>query len=273
MRVLLIATMVSLGFASSANAQGPATAPATGPWKASIGAGVGYAPDYEGSDDYEYMFLPSLNVSHNDLVFLDSNRMAIGVNAVRNNNFRLGPMVKYRGGRDEGDNNALRGLGDIDYSLELGIFAEATFGNITIGLDMSQDISEGHEGFVADLGAAYKFQMSPKLRASVGTSLTWADSNYMSTFFGMTNAQCSAFEANTTLDCPGVAGNERYDADSGIKDVGLSANMTYSFTPNIATTGIVSFKRLMEEAADSPLVEGAGSKDQFFLGVLMSYRF
>lgn len=273
MRVLLTAAIASLGLVSTAQAQGTA-ATASGPWKASIGAGVGYAPDYEGSDDYEYSFLPAINVSYRDLVFLDSNRMAIGINAVRNANFRVGPMLKYRGGRDEGDNDGLTGLGDVDYSLELGVFAEATFGNITVGLDLSQDISEGHEGFVADLGAAYKFQMSPRLRASLGTSMTWADSNYMSAFFGMSQVQCAAFAANTGMTCPtDSSGTTEYVADSGIKDVGLSTNVTYSFTPNVALTGIVSYKRMMEEAADSPIVADLGSKDQYFMGALLSYRF
>jgi outer membrane protein len=65
----------------------------------------------------------------------------------------------------------------------------------------------------------------------------------------------------------------RYQPEGGFKDVGLTLDLDYSLTQNWGLTGRLGYKRILGDAADSPLVENRGSADQFTSGLFLSYRF
>ena len=62
--------------------------------------------------------------------------------------------------------------------------------------------------------------------------------------------------------------------DAGFKDVGVNVNVNFEIAEGWSATGLVSYKRLVGEAAASPIVEGpGGSKDQFMALAGVSYDF
>lgn len=109
-------------------------------WDVRLGAGAMFQPDYEGSDDYEVAPLPFLSVNYRDLVFLRG--PMLGANAFTwqgprpNDKLQVGPLLRYQMGRDEGDNDALRGLGDIDAGAELGAFLTYRIGAWSTGVTL-----------------------------------------------------------------------------------------------------------------------------------------
>ena len=64
-----------------------------------------------------------------------------------------------------------------------------------------------------------------------------------------------------------------YDADAGFKDVGFGGTLTWRFWDRAAVTAIAEVKELLGDAADSPIVDQAGSSTQAFVGLALSYRF
>ena len=66
-------------------------------WEFTLGGGVGYAPDYEGSDDYEIKLLPRVEITYRDLVFLDG--PSLGVNLLTITGARSGDRLRI--GREE----------------------------------------------------------------------------------------------------------------------------------------------------------------------------
>ena len=64
-----------------------------------------------------------------------------------------------------------------------------------------------------------------------------------------------------------------YDADEGFKDVGLNFRVTYKPWQNWGLMGLASYKRMVGDAADSPVVEDEGNENQFTGGVLVFYKF
>ena len=239
--------------------------PAKKDWDIRLGAGALYQPDYEGSDDYEVGALPLLMVNYRDLVFLRG--PMLGANAFTlqgprpGDKLQIGPLLRYQMGRDEGDNDALRGLGDIDAGAELGAFITYRTGPWSTGLTVFRDISDAHDGLTAKASGGYTHSFTPKLRLRSEVYATWADDNYTETFFGITAAQSQR------------SGLRRYTAEGGLKDVGLSLDLDYSLTQHWGITGRLGYKRLLGDAADSPLVEDKGSADQFSTGLILSYRF
>jgi outer membrane protein len=234
-------------------------------WKVSLGAGVLYHPEYEGSDEYDFDPLPLLMVSYRDLVFLRG--ATLGANALTwqgprdGDKLQIGPLIRYQPGRDEDDSDDLHGMGDIDGGIELGGFITYGIGAWAAGLTILQDVSGSHDGFTAKLSASHRHAFSPKMRLRSELSTTWADESYMETFFGVTAAQSAR------------SGMRAYQPGSGIKDVGVSFDLDYSLTDHWVLTGRLGYKRMLGDAADSPLVEDRGSDSQFITGLFLSYRF
>lgn len=258
-RVLLVSAAFWFGFVSAVFAQTPPSPD----WKVKLGGGVMLAPDYEGSDDYEFKPIPDIEINYRDSVILKNN--ALSYNALRAfdpaSNWRAGPRARYGFGRDQDDNAALRGLGDVDPSIEVGGFVGYGVGPWSGELSVLQDVGDGHEGLVAELGGGYSFRFTPRLGARLSASMTYADENYMQSFFGVTPAQALR------------SGYAAADADAGLKDAGLMFGMTYGLTENWALGGFVGYKRLLGDAADSQIVDGQGSANQIRTGLTLSYSF
>lgn len=234
-------------------------------WRFAVGGGAVVRPEYEGSKDYDVDFAPVLSVSYRDLVQLRGTALSadllglLGARPVPG--LQAGPIVRYRFGRDQDDNAALRGLGDVDGSVEVGGFLRWTDGRWSIGATLVQDVAGGHEGMLAELEAGWRTRLTERWTLAVQGQLTWADGNYNQAFFGISRAQSLR------------SGRSVYDADAGIKDVGVSVGLDYALTRHWALSGRVGYTRLLGDAADSPLVDGSGSPDQFLGGLFVSYRF
>ena len=223
-------------------------------WALSVGLISGFAPDYEGSNDYRFGFGPNISASWRDMIFYKGK--TLGANLIREKNFKAGPILSFSSGRDEDDNGKLKGLGDVDGSIEVGGFVSYRKRPLRLRAEVRQDIDSGHEGALVELtgGTALPFA-SLIVLFEIGT--TWASNDYMESFFGVNGQQ----SANSGL--------ERYNADAGIKDINVSMKAGYSLTNRWRIGGVVEYKRLLGDAADSPIVD---DKNQFLAGISLSYH-
>jgi len=231
----------------------------TSKWSIIIGGGGSYAPDYEGSDDYEFQPFPFASVVYDDFIFIEG--ASLGVNLLNFDGLKAGPIARYSFGRDEDDNDALDGLGDVSDSIELGGFLKYEIGIWSAGLTMAQDAAGGHDGLIAEATAGVAVPLTETLRSSLEASASWADSNYMETYFGISSKQSAK------------SGLNDFDAGAGFKDVGIAFGLDYMFTESIGIGGRAQYKRLLGDATDSPIVDDKGSADQFFTGLFLTYRF
>lgn len=225
-------------------------------WSARIGLGAGVAPTYEGSDEYEWVPLPTIAVTWRDRVFFGTE--GLGVNVIQNKHIRLGARLTYNRGRDQDDDESLRGLGDVDPTIEAGLFGSYTYKGISLSADLRQDVASGHDGMTLRTALTITRPLAENLTGTFGPSVTWADDNYMQSFFGVTPSQSAR------------SGLAQYDAGSGIKNYGLNAKLTYDVNDSWIVTGIVRYTHLTGDAADSPIVQ---SDDQIFSGFNIAYRF
>ena len=77
------------------------------------------------------------------------------------------------------------------------------------------------------------------------------------------------------VSIPATAASARlpnYSADSGLKDVGI--NLTAHYTPweKWGIMGLFSYKTLLNDAKDSPIVDDEGNEKQFTVGLMVTYR-
>lgn len=256
--IMASAAGIVMNVAGAKAADEPDTTSTQSKWSVVIGGGGSYAPDYEGSDDYEFQPFPFASIVYDDFIFVEG--MSLGANLLNYEGLKAGPIARYSGGRDEDDNNALDGLGDVDDSIELGGFLKYELGIWSAAMTVTQDVGGGHEGMLAEMSTGVAVPLSDSVRSSIEASASWADSNYMETFFGVSGSQALK------------SGYDRYEADAGFKDIGITLGLDYMVTEAIGVSGRVQYKRLLGDAADSPIVKDEGSADQFFTGMFLTYK-
>ncbi|MBM3518760.1 MAG: MipA/OmpV family protein, partial [Alphaproteobacteria bacterium] len=216
-------------------------------WRVNLGVGVGAAPDFPGSDDYEVVPLPLVDVAYRDTYFLSTQR-GLGVVLFRSDLFRAGPRLTYDRGREESENIVLRGLGDIEPSVEAGVFVEYYRRSWRFSGDLRQGLFDGHQGLIASGSIAVGGRFSDASNLVLGAEIHAADSDYMNAYFGV-----------------GQAG-----AGAGIRDVGAYLDFVYLVTPNVYVTLDTRVSILLGDAAASALT----TEDlQYFLGTVVGYRF
>lgn len=233
-------------------------------WQVMLGAGAIYAPDYEGSDEFEVQPFPFISVEYRDIAYIRGPE--IGVNLIRlqasdDFSIKAGPLARYRRDRPEKRNAALRGLGDVDLAVELGGALAFEYRQAWVRVSLAKDVAGGHEGLVGEGEAGVRFNLSDTLSASASVKASWADEDYMGAYFSVTAAQAAR------------SGLPVYRAGSGLKDVGAGLNLSYMLGEHWMVSAVGGYSRLLGDAADAPLVVQRGSPDQWQGGLFLAYRF
>lgn len=259
-RLLTTVGVILAGLTAAAVAEEPAS-----DWDVRLAAGGLVKPDYEGSDDYEISPLPMVSISYRDRVFLKGPKLGANLLALQGpgpgDYLRAGPLLNYRMGRDQDDNDALRGLGDVDGSIEAGGFVEYGIRGFVLGVTALQDFSDGHGGLTVAFQGGIQRRLTERWSVKAGVSSTWADDSYTKSFFGVDAGQALR------------SGYSQYSPEAGFKDVGLSVAMDYAVTANWSVSSRVGYTRLLGDVADSPIVDQEGSANAYEAGVFVGYRF
>ncbi|MEL6257717.1 MAG: MipA/OmpV family protein [Pseudomonadota bacterium] len=226
-----------------------------------VGAGPKFGPDYLGSNDYNLAFNPEVVVKFRYGQVGDS---GVSFDLAPDLDFDIGPFIRIVGRRTEEQNEALTGLGDIGRSVELGGF-------IGVHLDdpgfsargrYRADVANGHGGSLIDLQATQRLLRRGKFSTAASARITWVDRDYNSTVFGVSEEQSLA---SGQLDI--------FDPEGGMRDVRLGLSARYNITDNWVINGSASYGRLVQDAADSPIVDDFGSANQYRMALTLSRSF
>jgi outer membrane scaffolding protein for murein synthesis (MipA/OmpV family) len=143
----------------------------------------------------------------------------------------------------------------------LGGFLGFEYQNWSADIEAMVDVADGNDGNLIRLNAGYRIPIDQTWNLSLGAFTTWADDDYMEAYFKISGADSAR------------SGLSRFNADSGFKDVGL--NLAASFKPwrHWGLMGLISYKRLLNDAKDSPVVDDEGDENQLVGGILVTYSF
>ena len=266
-RSLLIAAAFLLvsGLGPGANAQQSGIVAVPPDLPNLIGIGFGIAPDYEGSDELTFGVLPA-----GQLTFGNRNVRLIGTtlsaNLVDHKFLRLGPVLNYRFGREDVDDEVVNRMNDVDGSVEFGAFAGIELLNdanpryrFSTSVEFLHDVSGGHEGWLTQISVRYWRPLSKSLDFGIGVGYTYASEDYMSTYFDVDARDASA------------SGLARFDAEAGTKDLTVTPKFVFHFSKQWHLGLGFRYKLLIGDAADSPVVDVQGSKNQFLAGLGLIY--
>lgn len=209
-------------------------------WSLIIGGGARYKPEYEGSEDFEISPIPFVQFTYGDWLEIDPT--GVTVTALQRNGFSLSGKVGYESGRDAGDHDRLRGLGDIDLAATVGVKAAYEWGPVELYAEVDQTIG-GSESLIGTFGVGYSAPVTEKLILGARAEAIVANDKHMEAYFGVDSAQSAA------------SGLPEYKAKAGLKRVNVSASATYLLTDNWLVRGQAGLGILTGDAADSPIVQ------------------
>jgi outer membrane scaffolding protein for murein synthesis (MipA/OmpV family) len=239
-------------------------APAAQAADVTVGGGVGFAPDYEGSSDYEFVPVPIANITWSNGMYFSLEGLTAKANLLPSSwvsGLQAGLMYNYRAKRSDVDNNRVDAMNSVSDANELGAFVGLDINNWYLAFEALADMGEAHDGWYGTLSGGYNWVISNAWSLKIGAFTTYADEDYMETYFGV--------DANNV----GASGFAFYDPDGGMKDVGLDLGLGYKINNNWRTQAVGKYTQLVGDADDNSPVVNEGSEHQYFGALLVTYSF
>lgn len=247
MQAILAATFLAL--CPGVQAQSVSQEPAFG-LSGRIGLGVATVPTYEGSPNRRTLAGPDLTLTYRspDWGTVEFGQRGLVWNAVEAGRFRFALVAQFDPGRKAKDTSTLNptpgdkrlaGMGDVQASTEAGL----GIGYGPVMVVARQSLSErGAKGAQVDMTVEHAWSLSDRLGLRFAVGATWANRDYMQTYFGVTAAQAQASSFSV------------YTPKSGCRKVDVSIGAEYALASNLKLQANVGFSRLGDSAAASPIV-------------------
>jgi outer membrane scaffolding protein for murein synthesis (MipA/OmpV family) len=227
----------------------------------SFGVGPQALPEFPGSDEYRVQPLFGGHVRREGQpIPARAPDDGFGVSLTgRSGPIEIGPMVQFQPKRDPEDIGAA--FEEVDFTFEPGAFVNFKISDSFRVRAEGRRGFGGHEGFIGDIGVDFFTRPGPDTLISIGPRVRLADSEYMETYFGVTPAAAAA------------SGLPAYTPEGGVKSVGAMFGITHQLSRSFGIYGYAGYDRLLNDAADSPIVRFRGSEDQYSGGITLYYSF
>lgn len=245
-----------------------------------IGGGGVYVPDYEGSKHYRFTAAPGAIGQYKGFNFVVAGNRA-SLDLIPNEpgqrwDLQAGPVVMIdfnRSTKSQIEDPQIKALGERKSSLAVGGYVglgrkgvfTSRYDKLSLSVSYRKGISGANRGTVIQPTVNYFTPLSRKIAVGLIGSAEHANRTYGEAYFDVDTAGSLA------------SGLPVYRTGSGWKNWTVGALGTYALTGNLLHgfkfVGGVTYKRMLGDYADSPIVSVVGSKSQW-LGVAgIAYTF
>ncbi|MDE1994078.1 MAG: MipA/OmpV family protein [Rhizobiaceae bacterium] len=264
-----IAAMVPVLTVFAAFSSSPATAQETTPaqskqWIVTLGGTAEYGPSYEGSKHYSFSGMPSFDIRRmGEPAGYSAPDDNIDYSLLDMDGFEAGPVAGLRSGRSAFDDHDLEGLRRVHWTIDAGAFAQywPVEDRLRLRGEMRQALWDG-DGLAADFAVDWFQPVSEDVVISAGPRMSFGNSTFMQKNFGVSQGEAAS---NGRVSA--------FDADGGLKSVGLMVAATYTISPAWSVIAYDRFDRLTGDAANSPITSQFGSENQNILGLTINRSF
>lgn len=261
-RSLSLATLLAVSI-SAATAAELAPAPARSPLIVTLGLGPQVIPSFPGAQTYRVWPIGTLAWRRGgEREHFTAPDDGFGLAIIDTDFLEVGPVARFlpRRGLSNGNGN-FYGLHNVDWTLEIGAFADiwlAPF--LRTRLELRQGVN-GHHGLDANVGIDGIARFGA-LTVSIGPRLSLGNTTFMNAYFSVSPGEALA---------NGRVGP--YQATGGVTSFGGLVAAKYDFLPNLSATLYGGYERLVNSAAASPIPNRLGSLNQWTGGVIFAYSF
>ena len=247
-----------------------------GDW-VSLGAGVGYGPSYDGSDDYVFFPAPLIQGQIGP-IGINPRPAGIALDFVKDPEdgvgFDFGVAARLRSNRaDQIEDPVVEAAGERDRAFEIGPTAGVSipgllnpYDSLSFSVDARWDVAGAHEGMVVDPSVSYFTPLSRGMAAALTFSAEHASDDYADYYYSVSPAQSAA------------SGLPLYQADGGFTKAGATLLLGVDLDGNLenggfALVGIGGYSRMLGDAKRTPYTSLRGDADQWFTALGIGYTF
>lgn len=258
---LLIAAAATAASASIAHAQTPSASAISG-WTLTLGVTAAGVPSFPGSSRLSLNISPRFSLrGPNAPDRFSSFDDGISPALLDIGGLRIGPNVAFARERRAGDDARLRGLRNVPFTVEAGVFAEFyPLDWLRLRAAVRNGVG-GHGGLVGDLGADAIWRPDRRWTLALGPRASFGDDRFIGRYFSISAAESAA------------SGLPSFRARGGFTGFGAAGSISHRFDAGWTVTGFAAYERLIGSADDAPLVRLRGSRDQFTVGTSLTYSF
>jgi outer membrane scaffolding protein for murein synthesis (MipA/OmpV family) len=250
-----------------------------------IGLGVFSVPDYYGSDDYEAKAAPLLHYGFGDGQYVQLIGPEIRLNLVprslpflQGQDFRAGPLLRFRERRDDDvSDSVVKRMRPVPSASEIGLFAQYNWSidpnqplhRVVLRGDFSYNTTHVYNGATGNISANYWYPfpqgiMGYPVVGTLGFGFFFGSDHFANRYFGVGQTDVPLFPSRNGL---------RYKADGGLVSIKVPFSLTAQVDPKWLVTAAGRYERLLNDAADSPIVKNRGDENQWIIGIAASYLF
>ncbi|MEI9927670.1 MAG: MipA/OmpV family protein [Sphingomonas sp.] len=277
------ALLATLLIAAPAIAQDTKPAPVIDPAKLdgdslTIGIGAGAVPSYEGSDDMVFSPVPGVIGRVSRINFtLRGNRFWADLIPTKGGpgwDFELGPVVSVNFNRSSSIKDPrVRALGKLRAAIEAGGYIgigkqgliTSDYDKLSVSVAYTRDVNHVYRSYLITPAIDYGTPLSTKAYVGLSLAADYMGGGYAQTYFGVTPAGSAA------------SGLPAFSAGKGWKDYSITGigdvSLTGDLTHGLSLVGAVSYRRLLNDAADTPVTRIAGSPSQWTAVLGLAYTF
>jgi outer membrane protein len=243
-----------------------------------VGLGVFGVPDYYGSSKNEAVAAPVLRWSwdRTGYVQLLGNELLANVSPVPE--WRFGPLLRVRARRDDDvDDEVVKFMRPVASATELGAFAayhlpldpSRPLHKVVFSADIVGNTNNVYDGASGNLRVNYFHpfddnMMGRPLLGTIGFGLFFASSSFNTKYFGVTGSDVALF--------PELNGQE-YRPSPSVTSIKIPFSLTTPLNKEWLLTVGGRYEALLDDAKDSPVVDGRGDANQWVFGIAASYQF
>ena len=235
-----------------------------------VGLGIARAPEYIGSDDYQFFPQASFEIDTRVGTFRNEG-VGAKLDVLNNQIVETGPVIRLNIGRDDSvDDELVSLLPEVSATAEAGWYIGSGFKLHRLGLNSNaiaigelsvvSDIGDGHRGTLVEASMGLVLPISDSLRVIPSVSLTYADDKYSQAFYGVDS------------DASAASGLAQFSASGGIESSQLALVVIRTLSERWSLSGTVAYSVLQGDAADSPVTQ-RGDDAQLFMGIVANYGF
>lgn len=243
-----------------------------------IGAAGSYTPSYEGSDEYILTAVPGVRGRISGINFnIRGNRFMADIIPTPGGpgwDVQAGPVAQLNFNRSRRVSDPqVRALARPGVAIELGGYVgigrtgviTSDYDKVSLTVSYAHDVAGVHDSYAIMPSLDYGTPLSTKSYVGINVSGTYIGDGYADTYF--------------SVSAPGAvaSGLPAFTARKGWKDWTVSTlgvvSLSGDLTGGLQLMGGVSYRRLLNDAADSPVTSIAGSRDQWTGLLGLGYTF
>lgn len=229
-----------------------------------ISLGGGFAPRYQGSNQYRAVVAPSFSAMFGNGFFVDTSAGA-GYRLSLPNGAFVSAALGYAAGRsdenrfDLAGSDHLKGMGKIPGSVLVGMRAGVQLldgGELSVAIDAP--VTHTSRGLSGHVDLAVPVFKAGRHDIVVTGSVHAGTGRYMQTFYGVTDAQSAA------------SGFRPYSTSGGVDSATLSLAWNWGMSRHWSVHATSGFTRLLGRYGDSPIVQ---TRSNYYGMVGATYKF